>query len=298
MRYLSLILLSLGLSTVAFSQQDTVYNPNSIERIPYYEQLYRFRVWRIVDLNEKQNAGFKSAQSDIANFLLKSIKSGAITAYNDSLTTVLKPEVILVANQAVNEAPFDPAKSYQMTETAFYNGRNYASIRNDNKGNLPTDPAWWELTGNQTDFYTKDNIAAMQVIEDVIFDKRRSRLYYDIQAIGVLAQKSGSTDLNPIAFIQYKDFYDLVEKTAHSKDMKERDLVMWRNRYNPSENRTFVDAFKLRLFHGVIEKVENPGDRTIQQIYELNGRTYGESVFARWEEEMKMMEKEHNLWEY
>ena len=80
--------------------------------------------------------------------------------------------------------------------------------------------------------------------------------------------------------------------------MKDRDVVMWRNRYNPSENRTFNDAFKLRLFHGVIEKVENPQDRSIQQIYELNGRTYGESIFARWEEEMKMMEKEHNLWEY
>lgn len=290
--------MSFGLVTAAFAQQDTVFNPNSVEKIPYYEQLYRFRVWRVVDLNEKQNAGFKSAQSDIANFLLKSIKSGAISAYDDSLKTVLKPEVILVANQAVNDPPYEQAKSYQMTETAFYNGKNYSSIRNDNQGHLPTDDAWWELSGNQTDFYTKDNIVAISVIEDVIFDKRRSRLYYDIQAIGVLAQKSGSTDISPIAFIQYKDFHDLVEKTAHSKDMKVRDLVMWRNRYNPSENRTFVDAFKLRLFHGIIEKVENPGDRTIQQLYELNGRTYGESVFARWEEEMKMMEKEHNLWEY
>jgi hypothetical protein len=48
----------------------------------------------------------------------------------------------------------------------------------------------------------------------------------------------------------------------------------------------------------VLSKVENPDDRTIQQVYEMNGRTIGESVFARWEEEMKMMEKEHNLWEY
>lgn len=298
MRYLSLVLLFIGFCTGAQAQLDTIYNLNSVERIPYYEQLYRYKVWRVVDLNEKQNQGFKSAQSDIANFLLKSIKSGAITAYNDSLTTALKPEVILVSNQAVNEPDFDPKKRYQTTETAFYKGRNYQSSRNDNLGNLPSDASWWELTGNQTDFFTKDNIVAIQIIEDVIFDKRRSRMYYDIQSIGLLAQKSGSTDINPIAFIQYRDFYDLVEKTAHSKAMKDRDVVMWRNRYNPSENRTFNDAFKLRLFHGVIEKVENPQDRSIQQIYELNGRTYGESIFARWEEEMKMMEKEHNLWEY
>jgi hypothetical protein len=74
--------------------------------------------------------------------------------------------------------------------------------------------------------------------------------------------------------------------------------VQWRNRYNPAENRTFNDAFKLRLFHGVIDKVENPDDRSITEIYRANNRSYWESVFARWEEEMKLMEKEHNLWEY
>lgn len=68
MKFVSIFLLSIGLAGVATAQQDTVYNPNSTERIPYYEQLYRFRVERIVDLKEKQNAGFKSAQSDIAAF--------------------------------------------------------------------------------------------------------------------------------------------------------------------------------------------------------------------------------------
>jgi hypothetical protein len=41
--------------------------------------------WRIVDLNEKQNAGFKSAQSDLAAFLLRSIQNGTLLAYDDSL---------------------------------------------------------------------------------------------------------------------------------------------------------------------------------------------------------------------
>lgn len=298
MKFVSIFFLSLGLAGVTIAQQDTVYNPNSTERIPYYEQLYRFRVERIVDLNEKQNAGFKSAQSDIADFLIKSIKNGTITAYDDSVKNVKKAEEILVSNQAIVEPPYSATKSYFSSETASYNGKNYQSTRNDNLGNLPTDNQWWELAASQTEYFTKDQIVAITIIEDVIFDKRRSRLYYDIQAIGLQAQKSGSTDINPIAYIQYKDFFNLVEKTAHSKDWKERDKVLWRNRYNPAENRTFTDAFKLRLFHGVIVKVENPGDRSIQQIYEMNGRSYGESVFARWEEEMRMMEKEHNLWEY
>jgi len=299
MRYsVSLFILSIGVFTSAMAQQDTIVNPNSIERIPYYEQLYRFRVWRTVDLNEKQNAGFKSVRSDIADFLITNIQSGALPIYDETVENLNDPAVALVTNTAIVEPPYDPKKDYLASETASYNGKNYISSRNNNKGNLPTDTQWWDLSTDQTTFLTKGDVKAITIMEDVIFDKRRSRLYYDIMAIGLLAQKSGSTDLNPVAFIQYKDFYNLVEKAAHNKDVKERDKVLWRNRYNPSENRTFVDAFKLRLFHGVIEKVENPDDRSISQIYQLNGRTYGESVFARWEEEMKMMEKEHNLWEY
>jgi len=298
MKLLSFLVIYVGLATSLFAQQDTIVNPNSVERIPYYEQLYRFRVWRTVDLNEKQNAGFKSAKSDIAQFLLQNIQSGNIPVYNDSLTNVLKPEAVVVANQANMEPPYDARKSYFINETSSFNGKNYESTRNDNQGHVPTDVDWWQISANQTEYFTKSNVVGIELVEDVIFDKRRSRLYYDPQAIGLLAQKGGSTDINPIGYIKYKDFYDLVERASHSKDMSERDKVLWRNRYNPSENRSFVEAIKLRLFHGVILKVENPGDYTIQRIYEMNGRSYGESVFARWEEEMKMMEKEHNLWEY
>jgi len=299
MRYLvSFLVLSFGFFSAVFAQQDTIVNPNSIERIPYYEQLYRFRVWRVVDLNEKQNAGFKSVRSDIADFLISNIQNGSLPIFDETVENPNDPAVALVMNTAIVEPPYDPKKSYLASETASYNGKNYISSRNGNVGKLPTDTQWWDLSTDQTTFFSKADVKALTIIEDVIFDKRRSRLYYDIQAIGLLAQKAGSTNIDPIAFIQYKDFYNLVEKAAHSKDVKERDKVMWRNRYNPSENRSYVDAFKLRLFHGVVEKVENPDDRSITQIYELNGRTYGESIFARWEEEMKMMEKEHNLWEY
>lgn len=293
-----LFLLSFGLVSSALGQQDTVYNPNSTERIPYYEQLYRFRVERMVDLGEKQNAGFKSSVSDIGDFIIKSIQAETLVAYDDSLKNRRAAAEILISNQAVIAAVWDQNKEYFSDEEVSYRGKNYTSSRPSNKGNLPTDTQWWNLSVNQTEYYTKNNIVGLQIIEDVIFDKRRSRLYYDIQAIGLLASRNGETAFSPIAFIYYKDFLNLVEKTAHSKDWKERDRVMWRNRYNPAENRTFTDAFKLRLFHGVIEKVENPDNLTIQRIYENNGRTWGEAVFARWEEEMRMMEKEHNLWEY
>jgi gliding motility associated protien GldN len=293
------LILSFAFFSCAFSlfaQPDTIANINSVDKIPYYEQLYRFRVWREMDLREKQNAGFKSSESDIADFILKSINSGLLTAYDDSVKNARPAAEMMVKNAALTEAPYDPKKSYVMTESASYMGKNYQSTRNDNIGHLPTDAGWWELSPNQTEYFTKESIVSLMVVEDVIFDKRRSRLYYDIQAIGLMVDRDGN--ISPLAFVLYKDFHNLVEKASHSKDMKVRNQVLWRNRYNPSENKTFADAFKLRLFHGVIEKVENPDNRTIQSIYEMNGRSYGEAVFARWEEEMKLMEKEHNLWEY
>lgn len=297
MRKSLIIVLLVGLAGSVWAQQDTIYNPNSTEKIAFYEQLYRFRVWRNVNLLEKQNAGFKSAKSDIGDFLIKAISNGSLIAYDgDSVKAPYAPEQVLVLNSAVQAAAYDPKRNYTTTEEAFFKGKNYASTRNDNIGHSPDDAQWWELTANQTEVLQASQIAELQIVEDVIFDKRRSRLYYDIQYIGIIVEKDGQ--YNPKGYIYYKDFYKLVEKAAHSKNLDERDKVQWRNRYNPSENKSFIDAFKLRLFHGIIEKVENPDDRSIEQIYTNNGRAYGESVFARWEEEMKMMEKEHNLWEY
>jgi hypothetical protein len=193
---------------------------------------------------------------------------------------------------------WDKKKSYLANEGVSVNGVNYTSLKNDNMGHSPSDASWWEKSIDQTTYISSDDVAGLKLVEDVIFDKRRSRMFYDIQAIGIMVQKAGSDQMNPQGYILYRDFAKLVDTYAHSKVLTERDMVLWRNRYNPAENRAFTDAFKLRLFHGVIEKVENPDDLTIEAIFRNNKRSFSESIYARWEEEMKMMEKEHNLWEY
>src|SRR5882672_3471267 len=82
-----LVVILLGLSQIGFSQLDTIYNTNSpnfrtSERIAYYEQLYRFRVTRFVDLFERQNAGFKSQKSNIGGLILTLIKTNKISPYS------------------------------------------------------------------------------------------------------------------------------------------------------------------------------------------------------------------------
>jgi hypothetical protein len=130
----------------------------------------------------------------------------------------------------------------------------------------------------------------MTMQEDVIFDKRRSRLYYDIQAIQLSAFDINTGTFKDLGWFKYKD----LEKVFRNHP----DEAIWFNRYNTAENKNYADAFLLRLFHGTIEKVENPDNESIYDTYAANGRPYKESVWAREWEEMKLMEREHNLWEY
>ena len=110
-----------------------------------------------------------------------------------------------------------------------------------------------------------------------------------------------SGEISTRFYIKYADLVAQVERLYKSRKASERNSVVWQNRYNPSESKKFTDAFKLRLFHGVVKKVENPDDASIMDIIydKSKGRgSHAEGVYAMWEKEMEMMEKEHNLWEY
>jgi hypothetical protein len=130
------------------------------------------------------------------------------------------------------------------------------------------------------------------MMEDMIFDRRRSRLYYDIQAFEIIVPGAKTTTGidNSLGWFKYKD----LEKLFRNNIPK----AVWFNRQNTAQNKNFADAFLLRLFQGSIYKVQNPDDETIDDTYRGNGRPYREGVWAREWTEMMLMEKEHNLWEF
>jgi hypothetical protein len=127
-----------------------------------------------------------------------------------------------------------------------------------------------------------DEIFRITLQEDVIFDKRRSRLYYDMLAMNFAAYDQNTGTFKSLGWFKYKDLERVFRN--HTKD------AVWFNRYNTAENKNYADAFLLRLFHGVIDKVENPDDDRIADTYA--GRPYKEAVWAMEWEEMKMMETE------
>ncbi len=296
MKRILLVLALVGVTSAVWSQEtEGQINPNSLIPIAKYEQLFKVKVWRNIDLREKQNKGFFARGNEITKLILDAVRSGEIADvyYKDSLTRKMpKDEFLgaLVSQQGQTFPAWDPNQDWYSGDRISYNGKNYEAIV-DSRGVNPEGSADWQQTsaGKSVDFLPFE-IYKMTMQEDVIFDKRRSRLYYDILAIQLSAFDINTGTFKDLGWFRYKD----LEKVFRNHP----DEAIWFNRYNTAENKNYADAFLLRLFHGTIEKVENPDNESIYDTYAANGRPYKESVWAREWEEMKLMEREHNLWEY
>ncbi len=297
-RRIFLVWLALALaSPILFAQEEEgQINPNSLLNIPKYEQLYKVRVWRVIDLREKQNKGFFARGNELTKLLLSAINSGELADIyrQDSCTTKYSKEEfagLMVTQQGETFPKWEPATDYYQGDPVVFNGKNYEAAVNSKGKNPSTSPNEWEATTRgQAVLYTPGEIYRIMLQEDVIFDKRRSRLYYDMLAMQFQAYDQNTGTFKSLGWFKYKDLEKMFRN--HTKD------AIWFNRYNTAENKNYADAFLLRLFRGAIDMVENPDNDRISDTYTANGRPYKEAVWAMEWEEMKMMEKEHNLWEY
>jgi gliding motility associated protien GldN len=311
-RYLGVLFLS-SASCVAFAQAEVEssevdaaysseieqqYNPNSLDPIPVYEHHFKVRVWRDMDLLEKQNKGFFSKNGELSKLIMEAVISGELVDIyaSDSLTTKVGKDEFqkrLQLQAAEEHEQWNPNADKYTDDIVTYNGKNYRALRDSHGANPETSPDDWAATseGKAAYFFASD-VSKVQIMEDLIFDKRRSRLYYDIQAfeLKVPGSKTQTGFDQSLGWFKYKDLEKIFR--AHPKK------AVWFNRQNTAQNKNFADAFLLRLFHGSINKIENPEDETIQDQYTSNGRPYYESVWAREWAEIQLMEKEHNLWEF
>ncbi len=296
-RVVIFVLVVLPLAVIA-QPEEVQYNPNSLNPIPRYEHLFKLRVWRQIDLREKQNKGFFARNGEITKLILDAAKSGELAEIyqSDSLKQKYTREELLaklVFQQGQSFPAWDPASAYYLNDPISYNGRVYESQIDNNVGVNPSSPTNGEWTvstqGKALDFQPRD-VFRLNLAEDVIFDKRRSRLYYDIQCLELQAFDLNTGTYKSLGWFKYKDLEKLFRSNI--------DKAIWFNRQNTAENKNYADAFLLRLFKGVIYKIENPDDDDIENVYRANGRPYYESVWAREWAEMMLMEKEHNLWEF
>jgi gliding motility associated protien GldN len=294
---LGLLIGGVVVSGSLYAQADEVqYNPNSIDPIPAYEHHYKVRIWRQVDLSEKQNKGFFALNGELPRFVMDLIKSGELTVYaNDSLSrTISKEEAIKAFERSQAEVfeEWNPSTTYYQSDIKSFNGKNYEA-QMENTGVSPADSPNGEwvptMQGTALEYGPRD-ISRLMIKEDLIFDKRRSRLYYDIQSIQMQAFDDVLGVYRPMGIIRYKDL--------EAKFRQYAAKAIWFNRQNTAQNKNFADAFLLRLFHGYIYKVENPDDQSIIEMIAASGGNRFEGVYEIYRQENLLMEKEHNLWEY
>lgn len=133
-----------------------------------------------------------------------------------------------------------------------------------------------------------DEFSILEIKEDWVFDRKRSRLYYDIQTVGIIipADKSPSGLETQVAYFKYKD----LDKLFRSDSKK----FIWYNSQNQAKHLNLADAFDLRLFWGRIYKVSNPKDRDLIGQY----GSEREGLMKSYQIEQQLMEQEHGLWEY
>lgn len=163
-------------------------------------------------------------------------------------------------------------------------GKGKAPVVAEVKKDTVVTPTAVALDGDE---YFAKELNIMEIKEDWIFDRKRSRLYYDIQTVTLYlpADKNPQGLELPIASFKYAD----LDKLFRSDPKK----FIWYNPQNQAQHKNLSDAFDLRLFYGRITKVSNAEDKELVGIYGDR-----EGLMKSYQTEHELMEMEHSLWEY
>jgi hypothetical protein len=276
-------------------------NPDSVRPIDESNVMWKKRLWRRMDLNEKQNQPFFSKGNEITKYLMEWVQSGVLQPYkNDSLKTKMTKEDFLknlvVEASAGNDALSDAEKAAgfgtESTGGATAGG-------DDGWGDpKPKTPATGGTAANDGfsnpkpvsvggDLYFAKELSVLEIREDAIFDKQRSRLYFDIQSITIIipANRTAAGFDKTVASFKYKDLDKLFRSNPN---------CVYYNEQNEAQHKNMADAFDLRLQHARLIKIGNSKDDDLDTVY--GGTKQG--LLMSQQEEYKLMEMEHNLWEY
>lgn len=243
------------------------FNKYSVRPILDKDIMYKKTVWRFLDMKEKQNNAFMSVNHELPTLIVEYIKLGKLKPYfTDSLD-----EGRVLTDEQFKANIVDPNVQAPDTSGMAPDEKREAMKSYANSANL--DPKQMTL---------------ISIKEDAIFDRKRSRIYYDIIAITVYIPASiNPRGFNqPVATVKFKDLVEIFKKDNRAN---------WFNRENDAEHRNYADAFDLRLFSSFIYKVSNPNDEQIVDTYggDLKKGRYGSEKAAN-----DLMEFEHNLWEF
>src|SRR5690242_16815809 len=176
MRRSIIFLLSVCCASSLFAQEDIPqYNPNSLNPIARYEQLYKVKVWREVRLDEKQNKGYFARNNEITKLILDAVNSGELADIyvNDSLTTKMPKEDMtkkMLMSEAAKLDAWIPGNSYYADDVVDFNGVGYKAKRDNTGKNPGTSPDDWgrDNSAGKGNYAQAYQLASLRMVEDVI----------------------------------------------------------------------------------------------------------------------------------
>ncbi|MES2794386.1 MAG: hypothetical protein V4683_00400, partial [Bacteroidota bacterium] len=276
------------------SAEKVIVDSLSVHPIDPSNVLYRITNWRRMDLKEKINQPFFSKNTEITKFLIEGVKSGVLTAYtNDSVSTVLSPEAFNKNMQmedtggdglseeekaaGFSDAPATGTddgwgNTKPSTTTPAKPGAKPTGGVDDGWGNVTPagasttggatpagTPAASQSSGGVVEYFARD-LTILEIKEDYIFDKQRSRAYNSIQTISIVipAEKTIKGFDVPVASFRYKDL---------DQYFRSNPKCIWYNFRNIAQHKNMADAFDLRLFNARIIKQSNPTDSFLVDLY-------------------------------
>ena len=305
--------LSLSLTAAAQEQATTASSTGSHRPIPLSDQMFRKTIWRQVDLREKQNKPMFSEGKEISRVILEAVKRGELQAYkNDSLTSTFTPTEVQGNNSyvdAVDKLSADEIAAGFKPESGGDDWGGSAAKKpavkkvpkldasgkpmKDRKGKVimvaqaPVVTAPPKPVGNE---YRYKDIYEMELKEDMIFDKKRSRMYHDIKSITLLVPSTLPANTSgiekPIGTFKYSDLVKIFRANPQN--------AIWFNAENDAQHKNLADAFELWLFNSYITKVSNAGDSRLDDIY--GGAQQG--ILAAQQTAADLIEYEYNLWSF
>lgn len=269
------IFLLLILNLNAFAQIGAQgFNPNSVRPVLEYDIMYRTTVWRRINLLEKQNKPFFAIGNEITTVIIQGVKDKKIQPYNTTAA-----------------GTFDSP----MTHEDFLRKMSYYSASLDDTIDI-----------------RPSELYILELQEDLIFDKKRSRMYWDTQSLTmVIPQGTGGSD-GPaqlgditVAMFKFKELYDYFQKTFDESQEKGTVNELKAYWYNPDNQKSHISlsqAFDLRMFSSRIWKVSNPDDKDIVTLvneeYANDPQAAKKVLYLSQKYEYDLMEFEHNLWEF
>lgn len=260
----------------AYVPNDAAYSNDNFSKrvIPYphlreADVMYKKRVWRVLDLEQKFNHPFYHPQKPIQNrknlidVILLGLKTENIIAYRPGGN---QDDEFL--DPMTTSAQLDSLLTYEKEIEIFENGSREAT-----KVKKRTELPW-------------ENVTRYMLKEEWIWDKQRSERYVRILGIAPMIKKTEEEGdfFTPVFWLYY----------PHCRNWFASDEAEVYNIFNDAQRRTFEDLFQKRYFSSYIVKEDNAFDKYIVDMESDPMRSLAESERIQRE----LFNLEHDLWHY